>query len=91
MRQTRVLNKTQAEKMNQTRELFLKNTSNQIEQIASEQKEIARNQIAYITHFKAYLKNIPTPSMYTPFGRNTAKKIYILTTDQSADTNRTRM
>ena len=29
-----------------------------MEKIASKQKEIARNQIAYITHIKAYLDNL---------------------------------
>ena len=37
------------------------NTRNEIEQIASKQKEIARNQTTFNTHFKAYLENLPIP------------------------------
>ena len=41
---------------------------NRIEQIESKQKEIARNQTAYTPNFKAYLDNIPIPSLTTTLG-----------------------
>ena len=55
------------------------------------QKEIAMNHIAFKLHFKAHLDNISIPSLTTLFGRNTAKQISILTTNQLAYTNCTRM
>ena len=36
-------------------------------------KKKARNKIAYITHFKIYLDNLPTQLLSTMFGINTAK------------------
>ena len=65
--------------------------NNQIEQIASKQTEMSKYQISYIPSFKAYLDNIPTPSMSSPVGIIADKKISISTTNQSADTNRTNM
>ena len=73
-----------------TLEKIEQNASNKTEQIAIKQKEIARNKISYIPHFKDDLKNTPTQSPNTTFGINTAKKISISATDQSADTNRIR-
>ena len=67
------------------------NGSNKIEQIESKQKEIEINQTIFNTHFKAYLYNISIPSLTTLFGRNTADKLSISITDQSSDTNLTRM
>ena len=67
------------------------NVSNKIEHILSEQKEISMNQNAFNSHFKAYLENIPIPSLTTTFGRNAANQISTSMTDQLADTNRTRM
>ena len=57
----------------------------------SKQEEIARNQIAYITHFKSYLNNLQTPQLSTLFGISTFKQISISMTYQLADTNRTRI
>ena len=54
-------------------------------------KKKSRNQTANISHFKADLNNLPIPPLTTPFCRNTPKKIYIAATDQSTDTNCTRM
>ena len=51
------------------------NGRNKTEQIESEQKEISRNQISYILHFKSYLENLPILLLKTPFRRNTAQKI----------------
>ena len=42
-------------------------------------------------NLKSYLNNRPKPSVANIFGRNTSKQISISRTDQSADTNRTRM
>ena len=65
--------------------------SNKIEQIESKQKEIARNQTTFNPNFKSYCDNLPIPSFANPFGRNTAKRISTLKTDQLADTNHTRV
>ena len=45
-----------------------KTASNQIELIAIEQKYIARNQVAYIPHFKFYINNI-SKLLTTIFGK----------------------
>ena len=67
------------------------NASNKIEQIASKQKEVARNKIVYTPNLKVYLGNIPTPSLTTPFGRNNSNKISILENNQLTDTCHTKM
>ena len=59
--------------------------------IASKKKAITINQTAFTHYFKDYLEILPIISLTNPFGRNNPKKIYILTTDQSADTNCTSM
>ena len=64
---------------------------NKIKQIASKQKEIARNHTTFNTHIWAYLENIPIPPFTTAFGRNTTKQIFIPTIDHLVDNNRTRM
>ena len=61
--------------------------NNQIEKITIEKQEISRNQIDILRprlnkSYKAYIDNILTTSLTTPFGRNTAKQISILETDQ---------
>ena len=58
-----------------------------IEQNSSKKKELSRNHIACIPHFKDSLKNLPTPSLSTLFGRYTSKQIFILTRCQFAYTN----
>ena len=65
------------------RETIEPNASNKFKQIVSEQKEIARNQIAYHPHFTAYLDNIPTPSLTTPLGKIIARN-WMTRTEQSA-------
>ena len=44
--------------------------SKTIEQIASEQKEIARNQTTFNHNVKAYLNKNPIPSLTTPLGNS---------------------
>ena len=58
-----------------------------MEQTASEQKEIAKNQTLYTPHFKSYLKNLPIKYLTTMFRRNTSNQISIPETDQSTNTN----
>ena len=67
------------------------NGSKTIEQKASEQKKIARNQIAYIPHLKYLLNNVPTSSLSNTFGRNNSNQISISTADKLDDTNHTSM
>ena len=74
-----------------TNENIESNMSNIIEQIESKTKDIARNHIAYIPHFKAYLKNLPALMLKTMCWINAAKQISISATDQLAETNSTRM
>ena len=64
-------------KLNKTIAKIEQNGSKKIEQIASEKEEISRNNISYIPHFIAYIKNITTPPQTTPFGINTVNQISI--------------
>ena len=76
--------------------------NNKIEKIASktvdvsktiEQKSNKTIQAGTEKYFLTCINNLPEESIsvITPFGRNTAKQIPILVTDQSTNTNHTRM
>ena len=46
------------------------NARNCFEQIASKQKEIARNQNTYAPNLKSHLDNLTIPSLNTPLGKS---------------------
>ena len=54
MMQIRVLNKTRAKQLIKMREIHLNKKR-------ANKRDFATNKISYITNFKSYLKNIPTP------------------------------
>ena len=67
--------------------------NNQIEKITIEKQEISRNQIDILgphlnKYYKAYIDNILTTLFSTLIGKYTAHEF---TTDQLANTNRTRI
>ena len=55
--------------------------SNQIEKIASKQKEISKNQTAYIPHFKTYLDNLPK-LLTNPIRKSPFRNLIMEQTDQ---------